>query len=421
MKNHLLLVFLCLSLLSCEARDVQVKTGLEVLRESRFSCLQGKRVGLCTNPTGIDRNLRSTIDILNEAPEVNLVALFGPEHGVRGNIHAGDVIQSEVDPKTGITMYSLFGKYRKPTREMLDSIDVMVYDIQDIGCRSFTYISTLGNLMEACAEYGKELVVLDRPNPLGGEKMEGCYVEEGYYSFVSQFRIPYIYGLTCGELAIMLNEEGMTTAEPRARAENGRGKCQLTVIPMQGWHRNMTFQDTGLPWVISSPHIPEPVTTWFYPVTGIFGELGYFSIGVGYTLPFQLFAADWINADSLADAMNALGLPGVGFRPLHYNPYYSVGKGTTLQGVQIYITDFRQAHLSDIQFLLVQELMRLWPDRDVFKLCNQQRFSMFDKVCGTNYIREKFAENYRWEDIRQYWYKDVDEFRKLASKYYLYK
>ena len=307
MKKQIFLALLCVMCASCTAQasrtdggSTGVKTGIEVLRERQFDCLQGKRVGLCTNPTGVDRNLKSTIDILYEAPEVNLVALFGPEHGVRGNIHAGDVIQSEVDPKTGITMYSLFGKYRKPTREMLDSIDVMVYDIQDIGSRSFTYISTLGNLMEACAEYGKELVVLDRPNPLGGEKIEGCCVEEGYYSFVSQFHIPYIYGLTCGELALMLNGENMQTAEPRARAEQGRGKCSLTVVPMEGWRRSMTWAETGLPWVISSPHIPEPVSACFYPVTGIFGELGYFSIGVGYTLPFQLFAAEWINADSLA-------------------------------------------------------------------------------------------------------------------------
>lgn len=420
--KKLLFLAVVLPLFACQAREsgrVAVKTGIEVLRERHFDCLQGKRVGLCTNPTGVDSDLRSTIDILNEAAEVNLVALFGPEHGVRGNIHAGDAIQSEKDPKTGITMYSLFGKYRKPTREMLDSIDVMVYDIQDIGCRSFTYISTLGNLMEACAEYGKELVVLDRPNPLGG-KIEGCCVEDGYYSFVSQFHIPYLYGQTCGELALMLNEEGMQTAEPRARAEGGRGRCSLTVVPMQGWRRSMTWAETGLPWVISSPHIPHAETALFYPVTGIFGELGYFSIGVGYTMPFELFAAEWINADSLAERMNALQLEGIRFRPIHYNPYYSVGKGATLQGVQIYITDYEKAHLSDIQFLLVQELMQMYPERDVFRLCNQQRFSMFDKVCGTNMIRERFGERYRWEDIRDYWYKDADDYRRLSSKYYLY-
>lgn len=424
MKKTFILALMCFFMLSCKAQTSQnhpVKPGIEVLRDRGFDCLKGKRVGLCTNPTGVDSNLKSTIDILFESPEVNLVALFGPEHGVRGNIHAGDAIQTEVDPKTGITMHSLFGKYRKPTKEMLDDIDVMVYDIQDIGCRSFTFISTLGNLMEACAEYDKELVVLDRPNPLGGLKIEGCNVEEGYYSFVSQFHIPYVYGQTCGELAWMLNEEGMQTAEPRARVEGGRGKCKLTVVPMEGWKRDMEWKDTGLPWIISSPHIPEPISACFYPVTGIFGELGYFSIGVGYTLPFQLFAAEWVNADSLADAMNALQLPGLYFRPIHFNPYYSVGKGSKLQGVQIHITDYSVARLSEVQFLLVQEMMRLWPDRDVFKNCNQKRFDMFDKVSGTNYIRTKFAERYLWDDIKDYWYKDVDEYRQLSQKYYLYK
>ncbi|MBQ8100016.1 MAG: DUF1343 domain-containing protein [Paludibacteraceae bacterium] len=420
--RHLLSLLLCCQVLTaCAAKPVSVKTGIEVLREQNFRLLEGKRVGLCTNPTGVDSRLKSTIDILNEAPNVNLVALFGPEHGVRGNIHAGDVIVSERDPKTGIIMYSLFGHNRKPTREMMDSIDIMVYDIQDIGCRSFTYISTLGNLMEACAECGKPLVVLDRPNPLGGEKIEGCLVEDGYCSFVSQFRIPYVYGLTCGELARLLNEEGLPTAEPRARAAAGRGKCDLTVVPMQGWRRSMTWEETGLPWVISSPHIPEAETAVFYPVTGIFGELGYLSIGVGYTLPFRLFAAEWVNADSLADAMNALQLPGTLFRPIHFNPYYAVGKGSTLQGVQIYFTDYRRARLSDVQFLLVQEMMRLWPEHDVFALCNRQRFSMFDKVCGTAEIRERFGRRYRWEDAAPYWQKDEAAFRRLAEKYWMYK
>ena len=172
----------------------KVQTGIEVLRADGFKLLEGKRVGLTTNPTGVDSNLKSTIDILWEAENVNLVALYGPEHGVRGNVHAGDVVDNEVDKKTGLKMYSLYGKTKKPNQEMMDEIDVMVYDIQDNGCRSYTYISTMGMLMEACIEHGKELIVLDRPNPLGGEKIEGCLVEDGYISFVSQFKIPYLYG-----------------------------------------------------------------------------------------------------------------------------------------------------------------------------------------------------------------------------------
>ena len=386
----------------------KVKTGIEVLRDRGFDALQGKRVGLVTNPSGVDSQLRSTIDILYNAPGVNLVALYGPEHGVRGNVHAGDVVDNEVDKKTGLKMYSLYGKTKKPNKEMMDEIDVMVYDIQDNGCRSYTYISTMGMLMEACIEHGKELIVLDRPNPLGGEKIEGCLVEDGYISFVSQFKIPYLYGQTPGELALYLN------------ATDYENKCKLTVVEMKGWERDMTWDETGLEWIVASPHVPHGQSAVFYPVTGIFGEFGYISIGVGYTLPFEVMGAPWISADTLAEAMNALELPGLEFRPIYYKPYYSTFQGELCQGVQIHILDYEKARLSEVQFLVVQELMRLWPEKDWFQLCNQKRFGMFDKVCGTNKIREMFGKRYQWEDIREYWYKDVEAYRAASSKYYLY-
>ena len=385
-----------------------VQTGIEVLRADGFKLLEGKRVGLTTNPTGVDSNLKSTIDILWEAENVNLVALYGPEHGVRGNVHAGDVVDNEVDKKTGLKMYSLYGKTKKPNKEMMDEIDVMVYDIQDNGCRSYTYISTMGMLMEACIEHGKELIVLDRPNPLGGEKIEGCLVEDGYISFVSQFKIPYLYGQTPGELALYLN------------ATDYENKCKLTVVEMKGWERDMTWDETGLEWIVASPHVPHGQSAVFYPVTGIFGEFGYISIGVGYTLPFEVMGAPWISADTLAEAMNALELPGLEFRPIYYKPYYSTFHGELCQGVQIHILDYEKARLSEVQFLVVQELMRLWPEKDWFQLCNQKRFGMFDKVCGTNKIREMFGKRYQWEDIREYWYKDVEAYREASSKYYLY-
>ena len=385
-----------------------VQTGIEVLRADGFKLLEGKRVGLTTNPTGVDSNLKSTIDILWEAENVNLVALYGPEHGVRGNVHAGDVVDNEVDKKTGLKMYSLYGKTKKPNKEMMDEIDVMVYDIQDNGCRSYTYISTMGMLMEACIEHGKELIVLDRPNPLGGEKIEGCLVEDGYISFVSQFKIPYLYGQTPGELALYLN------------ATDYENKCKLTVVEMKGWERDMTWDETGLEWIVASPHVPHGQSAVFYPVTGIFGEFGYISIGVGYTLPFEVMGAPWISADTLAEAMNALELPGLEFRPIYYKPYYSTFQGELCQGVQIHILDYEKARLSEVQFLVVQELMRLWPKKDWFQLCNQKRFGMFDKVCGTNKIREMFGKRYQWEDIREYWYKDVETYREASSKYYLY-
>ena len=409
MKRISTIIVALLLLLITNVNGANVKTGIEVLRDQNFKILEGKRVGLTTNPTGVDSQLKSTIDILWEAENVNLVALYGPEHGVRGNVHAGDVVANDVDAKTGLPMYSLYGKTKKPNKEMMDEIDVMVYDIQDNGCRSYTYISTLGMLMEACIEHGKELVVLDRPNPLGGNKIEGNVVEDGYYSFVSQFRIPYVYGQTPGELALYLN------------ATDYENKCNLHVVKMKGWKRDMTWDETGLEWIVASPHCPQGKSAIFYCVTGIFGEFGYVNIGVGYTLPFEIMGAPWIDADSLATALNALNLPGIEFRPIYFKPYYSVFKGELCEDVQIHILDYEVAKLSEIQFLVVQEMMRLWPEKDWFELCNQKRFNMFDKVCGTGHIREEFGKRYCWEDIREYWYKDVEWYRKASSKYYLYK
>ncbi len=389
-----------------------VKTGIEVLKDQHFRPLKGKRVGLITNPTGVDSNLRSTIDLLHEVPDVQLVALYGPEHGVRGNQHAGESVTDAGDEATGVPVYSLFGKTRKATPEMLQGVDALVYDIQDIGCRSYTYISTMGLAMEAAAEQDIEFIVLDRPNPLGGLRIEGCLTEDDCVSFVSQFPIPYVYGLTCGELAMLLNGERMLA---------GGKACKLTVVPMKGWRREMTYADTGLPWIPASPHIPQPVSAIAYPMSGIVGEFSYLNIGVGYTLPFQMFAAPWIDADSLAARLNGLGLEGVVFRPIHAKPFYAAMQGEQVHGVQVHFTDYTRAPLTDIQFLVAQELANLWPEQALFKVADPKRFRMFDIVCGSKQIRERFAKNHRWDDIRDYWYKDADAFRRLSKKYYLYK
>ncbi|MDE6042164.1 MAG: DUF1343 domain-containing protein [Muribaculaceae bacterium] len=391
----------------------QVKPGVEVLRDRGFDILQGKRVGLITNPSGVDNKLQSTIDILHSAPGVELKALYGPEHGVRGDVHAGDHVDNAVDPATGVTMFSIYGKYRKPTPEMLDSIDVLVYDIQDNGCRSFTFISTMGLAMEACAELGKDFVVLDRPNPAGANKIEGCIVEDSCFSFVSQFPIPYLYGLTPGELATYLNEEGLLP--------DGR-KVNLTVVPMEGYDRSMTFGDTGMPWVLPSPHQPNAESALYYPATGILGELYYVNIGVGYTLPFKLVAADWIDAAELSRRLNGLDIPGVMFRPIHIKPFYSTGKDQNLQGVEIYVTDAQAAPLTLIQFYVLQELADMYPDRRVMDAEDAaKRFGMFDKVVGSKNIRSLFTPRHRVEDMIDYWNKDVEPFRAASSKYHLYK
>ena len=415
--KKLLTIIICLA--AAINASATVKTGLEVLVESGFAPLQGKRVGLVTNPTGVDRDLNSTVDILFNAPGVKLVALFGPEHGVRGDIQAGGYVAQSTDRKTGLPIYSLYGSTRKPTAKMLEGLDAVVYDIQDNGCRSYTFISTLGLVMQACADLGIEVIVLDRPNPLGGRKVEGSFVESGYFSFVSMYEIPYVYGLTVGELARMLNEEGMV------RGQNGREaakKCRLTVVPMEGWCRDMTFEDTGLPWVPTSPNMPHPKTAFCYPASGIIGELGgYLNIGVGYTLPFECFAATWItDADKFAAALNALDLPGVVFRPTYYQPTSGSSAGKTVGGVQIFFTDYAAARLTEIQFHVMQVVARMYPSQKPLDNTDVSKYSMFDKVLGSNRIREAFRKNYRFDDIKDYWRKDEDSFRAKSAKYYLY-
>lgn len=389
--------------------NTKVKTGIEVLRERNFDLLKGKRVGLVTNSTGVDSKLKSTIDILFESPEVNLVALYGPEHGVRGNYSAGEYVDFYIDETTKLPVYSLYGKTRKPTLEMLKDVDVLVFDIQDIGSRSYTYISTMGLVMEAAAENNKEVIILDRPNPLGGNRIEGNIVEDGYFSFVSQFSIPYIHGLTVGELAMLLNEEGMLT---------NKLKCKLSVVKMEGWQRNMFFEETGLPWVLTSPHIPHPYSAFYYAASGIIGELrGVLSIGVGYTLPFQTFAAEWINSVELANKMNSYNLRGVIFRPITYKPYYAFGKDKMLNGVQIHIIDYENVELIPIQFYFLQAVNELYGKNLIVEGKNND---MFDKVLGTNKIRELFIKNQKVEDIISYLNKDIKNFRQIAKKYYLY-
>ena len=412
---------LCTALTNAPAVSAQtVLTGIDVLEANGFGQLQGKRIGLVTNPTGVDRYLNSTIDVLDNAPGVELVALFGPEHGVRGNAHAGQHVEGQaVDPRTGVPIFSLYGKTRLPSAEQFEGLDAIVYDIQDIGCRSYTYISTMGNVMKVAAMEGVEMIILDRPNPLGGLKVEGPGVDKSLISFVGQYNIPYVYGLTCGELATLLNEEGMLSV----KGSDGRDstvKCRLTVVKMEGWKRGMNFDATGLPWVPTSPHIPTVDAAYLYPATGILGELGTVSIGVGYTLPFGMIAREGMDADLLASRLNSLYLPGILFRPIYATPFYGSLKGKETGGVQIYITDFDAAVLSQIQFYVMQVLRELDPSFAPFTQAPQSRLEMFDKVTGSKEIREAFGQQYKFEDIFSIWNDFADKFREVSKKYYLY-
>lgn len=413
MKQFFVAFFALLSFSS----SAQVLTGIDVLQSSNFAQLRGKRVGLITNPTGVNRELRSTIDILSSAEAraagVELVAMFAPEHGVRGDVPAGEKVATARDAATGAMVYSLYGNGMKPKPEMLAGLDALVFDIADIGSRSYTFISTLGLAIEAAGEAGIEFIVLDRPNPLGGVKIEGGGVKQGFSSFVSKYNVPYIHGLTVGELAALyVGEEFLKAVPPR-----------LTVIAMQGWMRGSQWDKTGLSFVPTSPHIPQWTTSIYYPITGMVGELQTLNVGVGYTLPFELFGAEWItDAEGLAKRLNARKISGVTFRPIHYKPMYGSGKEKYLHGVQIHVTDVESAPLTLIGLYVLEEIIKAHPEKNPLIAATKERIAMFDKVLGSSELRERFtSDGYRLtDDTIDWWSTESKWFAPIRQKYLIY-
>ncbi len=413
LKLSFLFLYLFLFLISTSliAGSPRVKLGIDVLRDRNFDILKGKRVGLITNPTGIASDLQLSVDVLFNAPEVKLVALFGPEHGIRGDSEAGRYVESYADQKTGLPVFSLYGRTRKPSKEMLAGIDVLVYDIQDIGVRSYTYISTMGLAMEAAAENGIPFVVLDRPNPLTGVRVEGPMLEMRYKSFVGSYPIPYVYGMTAGELAQMINDE---------RWLEGGIRCKLSVVPMEGWKRSMWWDETGLVWVPTSPHIPHASTTMFYVMTGMLGELGTANQGVGYTLPFELVGAPWVSGSALARYLNMRGLEGVVFRPMWYKPFYFDTTGITYEGVQIHVVDRDRINLTAVQLNILDALYKLFPDRSIYDRAKPERLEMFDKVLGTAEIRRELQNHSTVEELLSKIDQQRAQFMIKREKYLIY-
>lgn len=386
----------------------KVRLGIDELVRANFQPLAGKRVGLITNPSGVAGDLRPTTDILHAATEFKLVALFGPEHGVRGDIYAGEKVADARDSVTGLPVLSLYGKTRKPSPEMLGGLDVLVYDVQDIGSRSYTFISTLALVMEAAAEARVKVVVLDRPNPIGGERVEGRPLDIKFRSFVGQLPIPYNHGMTVGELAQMINAEGWLA---------GGVKCELTVIPMKGWKRSMIWSDTGLTWVPTSPHIPRADSAFFYAATGTMGELHVLTEGVGYTQPFELAGGPGIEPEKLAAELNGRKLTGLYFRSAYFQPFYGRLEKKPCAGVQLILTDPRAAELSVIPFHLIDAVSKLKPDTKWF---GNKRDDMFDKVCGTDQIRKMFLDGKSIEEILAFWRGGAAEFAAARKPYLLY-
>ncbi|MBD3226341.1 MAG: DUF1343 domain-containing protein [Caldithrix sp.] len=382
-----------------------VLLGNENLMQNHLDVVKEKRIGLLTNPSGVNSNLQSSADLFYLHKGIQLKALFAPEHGIRGAEYAGDNIKDQIDPHTNLPVYSLYGDHRKPTAEMIEGLDAIIVDIQDIGVRGYTYIYTMAKVMEAAAEFDKEVIVLDRPNPIGGIRVEGNLVEEPFYSFVGLYPIPYRHGMTIGELAKLFNKEfGI--------------ECHLTVIPMKFWKREMLWGDTGLQWVPTSPHVPHWETVLFMSATGTFGELRTLSEGVGYTSPFEIVGAPWIKAREFADALNDLHLPGVIFRPLTFHPYYASYEGQVCQGVQLHLTKPRQFDSYITGLHIMKTAMHLYPEHDLF--ANKHRLGMFNKVMGTDKIMKKLIRGMSVEDIAEDWQNELNRFNEVRKQYLIY-
>ena len=360
----------------------RVRTGLEVLAGENYARLRGLKIGLVTNPTGVLPDLTSAIDALHAAPGVRLRALFGPEHGVRGDAVAGASVATTTDPLTGLPVYSLYGKTHSPTAEMLRGLDALVFDIQDIGARNYTYVSTLGAVMEGAVKVGLPVIVLDRPNPVGLNRVEGGPTAPGFVSFVSKYPISFLHGMTLGEVARMINGEGWLP---------GGKRCPLTVIPCEGLTREAGTWATagaGLPWVPTSPHVPGPQSPHFYAATGIVGELSALSVGIGWPQPFELAGAPGIGPHALRRELERRALPGWAFRPATWTPFYGAYRGKNCGGVQLYLTDPAHAPLTRFNWEIMDALRTLDKNRRFFTDAESTR--LFDLGCGTDTVRKAF-------------------------------
>lgn len=387
----------------------KVKVGSDVLMSEEYAnLLKGKRIGLITNHTAVNSKLISTVDLLKKnaaAKGYKLVALFAPEHGITGASYASESIEEEQDPD-GIPVYSLHGKTMRPTDEMLKQVNMLIFDIQDIGSRSYTYITTLFYAMEEAAKRGIQFVVLDRPNPMTGLVVDGPLLDEKWRSGLGYINIPYCHGMTVGELARLFNGEYKIG-------------CKLEVIPMKGWRRRMTFHETGLSWIPTSPYIPEANTAFFYPTTGILGELQLVNIGIGYTLPFKVIGAPWIDGKMFANSLNTQKFPGVHFEPFHYRPFYGRFAHEDCQGVLIMITDPVKYRPVTTQYLIIGILKSLYPKK--FQEAIATAKARKETICKVNGTEEVFRliteeKNIVWK-LRTLHQKERDDFLNLRKKY----
>ncbi len=386
-----------------EVEDASVRPGIEVLLADSAHIIRGRALGLVTNHTGVTRDGATTADLLAAWPEAELVALFSPEHGIRGSEEAGVVVASSVDARTGLPVHSLYGQTRKPTPDMLKGVEMLVFDIQDVGARYFTYVSTMALAMEAAADAGIPFVVLDRPNPLGGELVQGAVLDTAYASFVGLYPVPARHGMTVGELARLFNERFRIGA-------------RLHVVPGAGWRRDSWFDETGLPWVAPSPNMPSLASATHYPGTCLF-EGTNLSVGRGTDIPFQVVGAPWLDGSDVAVRLSERGLAGVRFEPVTFTPSApGDGKfdGQSVQGVQFVVTDRGKYDPVITGVAALLESRRMSGER--WEWSSEH----FDRLAGTGTLRTDIDSGASLEELTAAWDGEIRRFLELRRPYLIY-
>ena len=377
-----------------------VTLGDEVFLQTAWHALEGRSVGVVTNQTGVTSELETIVDAIRRNPAISLRAIYSPEHGLRGDQPAGAYVSSYTDPRTGLPVYSLYGATRRPSAAMLDGVDVLLFDIQDVGDRAYTYISTLAYVMQAAKAFGKSVWVLDRPNPLGGTVVEGPVLDPRFESFIGLYPIPIRHGMTVGELATLFNERF------------GIG-ASLRVIPMQAYTRAMLWPDTGLTWVQSSPNIPEWDTTLVYPATGLIDAAGL-NNGTGYTKPFKYAGAYKLDGQRFAEYLNGRPIPGVHFRAASWAPIAGFWQGKTLSGVELIVTEPRAFRAVRTAVELLVAARKLAPGRLTLDA------AALDKDWGTDTLRRGLEEGLDVETILRGWEPETHAFETLRRRYLMY-
>jgi uncharacterized protein YbbC (DUF1343 family) len=394
-------IFTIFVMLSC-CRGA-VMTGLDRVAAYK-NVFEGKRLGIITNHTAYDRQGRFIVDVFKGMSDVTVTAIFSPEHGLWGIAPDGKKIGNQTHPVYNLPVYSLYGKTQKPSSDMLRNIDVLVFDIQDIGARFYTYVYTMSLAMEAAVENGKTFVVLDRPNPINGVNVEGNILEPEQASFVGLYPIPVRHGMTAGELAKMFNGQGWLS---------GSVKAELIVIPMEGWRRRMWYDQTGLRFIKTSPNMPDIETAAIYPGLCLL-EGTNVSEARGTTMPFRQFGAPWINSKLLADRLNTLNLPAMRFESVSYKPTSSKYREEECHGVRILVSDRDRLEPYFSGIRIINEICRMYPDQF------EWRTSHFDRLCGTSNIRNAIAGNSSLDVLRNKWQKELESFLKIRAGYLIY-